>query len=304
MKINNFLLVCLVSMTLMACNDVIDFETPASGNSQIVIDAWITDEPGKEQSVKLMITQPYFDKATPPPALGATVFVANEDSVVYQFRDIKNDGNYIWTPRNKEDKILQVGKQYGLYVAYAGEEYISISKANRVPKIDSIVFTEESNPFAADTSLRKGFIGEFYGKDFAGNNDTYWIRSYRNDTLRNKPAQIQLAWDAAGSPANSFDGGTFILPIRRSVTEFGRLFKDKEKVKVDLYSITNEAFYFLSLVRQASQDGGLFSVPQSNIPSNIQNRKEKGKTPLGFFGVSMVSSFETFVDKTKAKKKQ
>ncbi len=299
------LLLSILSVVfLTACEDVIDYQTASSGNSQIVIDGWINDIEGQNQAIKLSLTQPYFENAPPKPALNATVFVANEDSVVYAFKDIKNDGNYVWIPKDKNDKILKIGKRYGLYVAYGGEEYISSSETRRVPVIDSITYTdEELSIVTSDTIPKKGFNAEFAARDFKGLDDTYLIKSYKNDTLRNKPNNLTLAWDAAGQQGANFDGFQFALPIRQSINDFPFLFQDKDKIKVEIYSIPNEAFFYISLVRALSQNGGLFATPTSNLPSNIINRKKDGKTPLGFFCTSAVSSLTVVVDKKKAKKK-
>jgi Domain of unknown function (DUF4249) len=304
MKKTILLFIGLFAVLLTACEDVINYQTPSSGNSQIVIDGWINDIEGQNQTIKLSLTQPYFENTAPKPALNATVFVADQDSVLFAFKDLKNDGNYVWIPKNKNDKILKVGKRYGLYVLYNGDEYISASETRRVPKIDSITYTDDEIPIVtSDTIPKKGYNAEFAARDFKGLDDTYWIKSYRNDTLRNKPNNLVLAWDAAGQQGANFDGFQFALPIRQSINDFPFLFQDKDKIKVEIYSITNEAFFYISLVRALSQNGGLFATPTSNLPSNIQNRKKDGKTPLGFFCTSAVSSLTTIVDKKKAKKK-
>ena len=294
---------------LASCEDVIDYQSAPSGKTQLVVDSWITDFAGQDQLVTLTLTQPYFEKTAPKPALNATVLVIDQDTITYTFKDVKQNGHYVWQPKNKNDKILTIGKRYALYIKYDGQEYVSTSETRRVPKIDSITYIEDTLPIVPNDSIKKtGFNAEFIATDFKGPNDTYWIRSYLNDTLKSSPNNITVAWDAAGSQGSNFDGGLFILPIRQSInTRPGdaspRLFQDKDKIRVDIYSIPNEAFFYLSLVRTVSQNGGIFATPISNIPSNVQNRVKGGLEPLGFFCTSAVSTLTTIIDKKKAKKK-
>jgi hypothetical protein len=293
----NIILLLLLATAIFSCEDVIELETDAAPG-QLAIDAWITDE-SKPQTVKLSLTQPYFDKNPIVPAKGATVFVISEDSIPYAFRDLKNNGEYVWQPSFPGEKILEVGKQYLLYVQYDKQEYISISKVNRVPPIDSINYFKEKFPFTPPNGPQEGFQADFYARDFKGEGDCYWIRTYRNDTLFNKPSQITVAYDAAFSPGGRADGLLFIIPLRASITP--ELYKENDEVKVELYSIPQEAFFFLQIVRTESTNGGIFATIPSNIPSNIRNRDEKSKVqPLGFFGVSAVSSLKMKIDPKKA----
>jgi hypothetical protein len=174
---------------------------------------------------------------------------------------------------------------------------------NRVPKIDSIsYFFDKSSPRNSDNSPKEGYVPEFYARDPKGEGDCYWIKSYKGKKLFNDPNDIISAYDGAFSPGVATDNILFILPIRRSI--FGRnLALVGDTVRVDLWSIPLEGFYFLQQVRQASQNGGLFAVPQTNIISNVQNVNPNGRKALGFFGTSAVSSLQVVVDAKKARAK-
>jgi hypothetical protein len=292
--------ICVLSAILFSsCTDVIDIQVK-EGVSQLSVDALI-DNKASTQTIKLSLTQGYFDNSSVKPALGATVYVVDEDSVIYEFKDFKNEGVYTYDAQNKP--LNKIDKQYGLYVNYGGEEFISLSKLNRVPKIDSITYAVEKLPIKPENGPQEGFLSQFFARDFDGEGDCYWIKAAKNKKYFSKATEIQVAYDAGFSPGSKTDGLLFILPIRTSIAR--ELYAEKDTLRVDVYSITREQFYYLQFVQQVSQDGSLFSTPLANIPTNITNRNSNSsKKAVGFFGISAISSAETIIDKAKAKPKK
>jgi hypothetical protein len=296
-NIFSILLVLFISFTLFSCTDVINLDVK-EGVSQLSVDALINNK-YENQIVKLTLTQGYFDNSPIKPALGATVILFDQDSTAHQFIDLKNDGNYTFDAKN--NPFNKIGNQYLLYINYNGEEYYSVSKLNRVPKIDSIAYEVDKVPVKPDNGPQEGFRPQFYANDFEGEGDCYWVKSAKNSKYFSKASEIKVAYDAGFSPGSKTDGLLFILPIRTLGNE---LFSDKDTLSVDLFSITQEQFYYLQFVQQVSQDGSLFSTPLSNLPTNIINRNDKStKKAVGFFGMSAVSSMSSVIDKTKAKPK-
>lgn len=298
-KIHNLVIISLLSVIIFSCTDVIDISVK-EGVSQLSVDALLNNK-AETQTIKLTLTQGYFDNSAIKPALGASVFVFDQDSVSYEFKDLKKDGTYIYDAKNKP--LNKIGKQYALYVNYGGNEFVSVSKLNRVPKIDSINYEVNKLPVKPANGPQEGFQPQFYAKDFEGDGDCYWIKSAKNKKYFSKATEIQVAYDAGFSPGSKTDGLLFILPIRTSVAR--ELYSDKDTLKVDVYSITQEQFFYLQFVQQVSQAGSLFSTPLANIPTNVVNRNLKStKKAIGFFGISAVSSMETIIDKNKAKPKK
>ncbi|PLK46242.1 DUF4249 domain-containing protein [Emticicia sp. TH156] len=286
------------SFSLFSCEDVVNLEVQ-EGVSQLAVDALVTNK-ASMQTIKLTLSQAYFDNSPVKPALGATVIVYDQDSVAHEFIDIKNNGNYVYDASQKP--LNKIGKQYALYIKYQGEEYVSLSKLNRVPKIDSINYKVERLPIKPDNGPQDGFQPQFYAKDFDGEGDCYWIKSAKNHKYFSKSTQISVSYDGGFSPGSKTDGLLFILPVRQSLG--GELYSDKDTLTVDIYSITQEQFYYLQTVQQVSSNGGLFATPLSNLPTNIINyRSNSSKKAVGFFGISAVSSAQAIIDKTKAKPK-
>jgi hypothetical protein len=286
---------------LASCEDIINLDIP-SGASQLVVDGWITNQPTK-QSIRLTESGAYFDNNAAKPVLNATVTVVDNKGKIFTFKDLKNNGLYVWSPTSTQDTLGRIGGSYTLNIKFGTEEYIARTRINRVPKIDSVTYFADKSAIApTDGSPREGYIAEFFGRDPQGGGDCYWIKSAKNDTLYNKTANITLAYDAGFSPGAATDGLPFILPIRRSISP--QFYQIKDKVRVELHSISLEAFYFLSQVRQESSNAGLFATAPANIFTNINNVNSNGRKALGFFGASAVNAFQVEIDAKKAKPKE
>lgn len=284
---------------LWACEDIIDLKTE-KGPPLLVVDGWITNQPGP-QEIRLTTSSAYFDNTPAPPVLGAEVRVEDDLGNIYRFNDENSKGVYRWEPSQPDSALGAIGRSYTLFISHGGDEYTAENQIKRVPPIDSLVFTHESWPFQPEEGPKDGFIAEFFARDFEGPGDCYWIKPLRDGKLfKNNPVFISIAYDAAYSKESAIDGLIFIQPLRQSLT-LGVLLEDNELVGVELHSINEEAFDFLRQIRTESSNGGLFAVPSSNIPTNIKGAN--GKKALGFFGASAVSKMEQRVDATKARPK-
>lgn len=285
-----------LSILLFSCEEVVDIDVK-DGVEQLVVDAWIVNE-AATQTVTLTLSQPYFDQTTQKPAIGAEVYLVREDSTVFKFIDENQTGKYTFTPESGKP-FLTLGEQAALYVKYGGEEFYSVSTLNRVPTIDSLRYEKFTWPIEPEDGPKKGILAEFYANDFAGVGDTYLVRSWKNDTLRAKADEMMLAYDAAFSAGGSVDGILFVQPIRSSITT--ELFLDGDKLKVELFSIPNDAFYIISQIQTETNNGGIFATPSANIPSNIINVNTNSTTKaLGLFMLTNVSRYTTIIDEDLA----
>ncbi|RAK02700.1 uncharacterized protein DUF4249 [Larkinella arboricola] len=273
----------LLLLGLTSCEDPIDINLK-TGPVQLAVDGWLTDQPGP-QTIRLMRTAGYFDAAQPPAALGATVIVADEDSVIHEFIDLKGNGTYVWTPKNGET-FGKIGKKYLLGIRYEGQEYYAISQMQPVPTVDSLVFREEKlNPVSSET----GFLSEFYATDLPGQADYYWIRTYHNGKRLDGTNNIVVSYNGSFNGSADTDGLLFIQPIRWSINPED-LYQMNDSVRVEVLSITPDAFYFFQQLSTQINNGGLFASPPANVPTNIVNRNASGPKAVGFFGVSALSS--------------
>lgn len=296
------LIAALLLFTILAgCETIIDPKL-AEADDVLVIDAWLDSEL-KEQTIRLTLSQPYFDNAEPRGITGAKVTVTNQTTgVVYEFRETLNEskrmtipGNYFWRPYG--EPIGLPGHRFKLLVQTNSETYQATASIGRVPVIDSISFLfEKELGFFPDR-----YTAEFWARDPAGRGDTYWIKAWKNDSLLLRPSEINVAFDAGFSEGGNLDGVTFITPIRQAVNPFNTdaegNFKSPylpgDSLRVEIHSISKEAFTFLNeVVVQTDRSGGfgeLFAQPIANVGTNIFNAKSSGKPALGFFNVAAIS---------------
>lgn len=291
----------ILSLTLMSCEDVIQLDIPKT-DPYLVVDGSITNLAG-EQVIKLSKSQDLLSLATVEGVKNATVKVTDDLGKIYEFKDLKNNGKYIWTPAKPTDIMGVVGRSYTLEINAEGEKYTAISKLNRVPKIDSIVYKlDDANIRQRGTGKPdKGYDAVFYATDPKGVGDCYRVKIYKNDTLKNSADNIVIAYDAIGNKSPIGDGLTFIRPLRRLAST--ELYRENDRVKVELLSITEAHFDFWTQLRQELNNAGLFARPAARIPSNINNViTNSAKQASGWFGTSAISSMEVKIDKAKAVK--
>ena len=268
---------------LEGCTTVIDAQLD-TGPTQLSVDCLLTDQPGP-QTIRLTQTAAYFDSSTPPAALSATVTVADDAGKTYAFTDPDNDGYYVWQPTSK-DALGQTGRTYQLSIAYKGETFRASSKMNRVPTVDSIIFVKKKlNPL----STKQGYRAEFYARDVPGAVDYYRIRFFRNGELQSKTGDIITSQDGAFRGTANTDGLMFIAPIRQSVNP-DSLYALNDIVKVEVHSLTSEAFDFWQQVQTQITNGGLFARPPANVPTNVVNTAPNGRKATGFFITSAIRS--------------
>ena len=290
----------LIGVTLAglftACEDKIDPKLESAAPI-LVVDAWVNNMAGA-QTIILSQSQSYFDNTLPPGVKSASVTVTDDQGKVYTFaEDDKNPGYYLWKPSGSE-VFGTVERKYKLQIVVNGETFISETRMGRVPPVDSVTFDKSKRIGSKDSIVR----GEFWATDPQGPGDAYFIRSYKNGVLLNKPSEINIAFDAGFSAGGATDGVTFITPIRRGINpndedDDGLLlspFGEGDSVNVQIHSISVAAFTYLNQVSiQTDRPGGfqeLFARPLANVSTNISNVNTAGSKVLGFFNVASVSS--------------
>ena len=292
-----------LSVSLMSCEDVIQLNVPET-EKYLVVEGTITNVAG-EQFIKLTESQALLSTTTPKAVTNAIVKVTDNTGKVYEFKDTKNEGKYIWTPSTATEAMGAIGKTYTLRIDADGESYQAVSELKRVPKIDSIVYKYESSGRVnqtGDNKPKEGYDANFYAKDFVGVGDCYRVKVYKNGKMFSGADNIIIAYDALLNKSSVGDGLMFILPLRRAISP--ELYLENDKLKVELNSITEPHFDFWTQFRTELNNTGLFSTPAARIPCNVINiSTTPKKQAAGWFGTSAVSSLEVTIDKNKAVKR-
>jgi hypothetical protein len=296
------LIILLLGILAWSCETNIDPDLPDAPPVTFV-DAWINNKI-EPQVIRVKKTLPYFEADEFPGVTGADVKIIDNDNQEYIFVESEtNPGDYIWTPQDDSSRFGHIGNEYLLTITIDDIVLESYSRMNRVPEIDSVTFRyEEGNNFFPDS-----FFAQFFAVDPVGPGDSYWIKAFKNGVFLNKPNEINIAYDAGFSAGSQIDGITFIQPIRDGVNPFEQdennnflsPYEPGDSVYVEIYSITNLTYYYMTQVAvQIDRPGGfaeLFATPLSNVISNIVNTTND-KPVIGFFSVSAVSSQGSWLD--------
>ena len=290
------LLALLIGLFFLSCEQVIN-PTLQPAAPVLVVDAWVNNK-WEKQTIRLTQTQPYFDDAQPTGVSGAVVTVTDpEYEIVYTFTESSTKkGSYEWTPDAHTFGAIE--HNYKLSIVLNGETFEATSHMGRVPPIDSITFEKDVRNVNKEKTR---YQGQFWAVDPLGIGDSYWIRATKNDTLLNRPSELNIAYDAAFTAGGDADGVTFIPPIRRGITPDNSSdennpspFWPGDSVYVEINSITLAAFNYLNEVKvQTDRPGGfseLFARPIANVSTNVMNTNPKGSAVMGFFNVGAVTA--------------
>lgn len=297
-NINIFQLIAVsaLAMLLVSCEDVIDVNL-ANAEPQTVIDAWLTDIPGATQTIVVSETQSYFDSIQATGLTGAEITLTAGDKQIV-FSDAGN-GNYTWTPDSNES-LSTYANTYELKISYDNVDYTSSATIGRVPEIDEIRQEKRENELGA---VDGGIYLEFIARDLEGLGDSYWIKTYKNGAYLNKASEINLAFDAGFTAGSQSDGLIFIPPIRELTNPMPDEDAEEESpwavgdtCRVEIHSISNQAFRFMEVVRDQILNGtnGIFAEPLANAQGNISASNDK--EALGVFNIAKVSSLEYIVE--------
>ncbi len=308
-----YTLLSTLAVSIFSCEDVITIDTPKN-ETKLVVEALLNDNPTL-QTIKLTISQNYFDNTEPKPATGAVCKIIDSNKNVYEFKQRTIEGKltsyFDWLPTKTTPKIGNVGNAFTLDIAYEGQNYTSSASILPVTTVDSISYAYKENTTPGPNSpnapegeepAKKGYLPELFARDLKGLGNCYYIKGYSYSKANKKWTidNSQLAYDAAFQKGSQADNLVFILPIRTAVS--GKLLQEGDSIRAEIFSITEPHFYFIQAAKQEQSNGGLFATPPSQLPTNVFNKALGGKKAMGWFSISSRSTFQTVIDPKKAVK--
>jgi hypothetical protein len=217
--------------------------------------------------------------------MGATVFIkdiSGSKGQIFKFNDSGN-GKYIFAPNPSNGDTFSVGHSYTLVVIINGDTITGNASIHPTSRIDNFLFTNSSNG-----------LGKFiycFARDLVGVGNTYWVKTYRNDVFWNSMDSLNIAYDMNRDPISQ-DGGQF-----NSLISYDLINNSKhpwlkgDRAKVEIHSISLDAYYYLSKISDEYHNGGLFATPPINIGTNLRllHGSNSGTSIRGFFDMSAVS---------------
>ena len=289
-----YIIISLFGLTMFfSCEDAIDVEL-AEVDAQFVVDAWLHDMDDRIPEVRIGLSQPFVDSSFQESLENAIVTITNGDNTTYSLVYSSISQSYQLT---SEDLLLwreePIGQTFALNIDIDGVMLTAQNEKLRVPEIDSILQElRTDDPFVDD-----GIFCNFFATDLEGVGDTYWVRTFKNGDYLNKPAEINITFDAGFSPGGEVDNLVFIQPIQELNNPVDENFAPipylpGDSIRVELHSISNSAFFFMEVLRDQllNSSNGIFAEPLANTNGNISS--SDGTEVLGFFNVSSVSIIE------------
>ncbi len=275
-----------------SCEDVVQIKLD-EGSKLFVIDAFINDL-RSDQIVRVTTNDTYFSNRQAPPVENASVELLDlNTNATYNFTYTSN-GKYVYSI-GPSDTIARNGHKYILKVTINGETYTSLNEQNRPAAIDSIAsyYNDGSDPFSGPKDTYNCLL---FAKDKADNNpDYYWVRTFRNDTLFNDPADLNITIDGVGGPVtNAPEDSTEFTP---PATFLGfKTYAYHDKCRVQIHSISRETYFFFLQAIQQINNAGLFATTPENIKTNISTPSTATTRAIGWFSISSAVTKEKLVE--------
>lgn len=269
MKQQLYIALVFVATILFSCEKEIDFDLNNQENARLVVEASITNQT-KVHTVELTRTTSYYENQAAPRETGATVTVFDGNTT--QTLTETSPGTY-QTPSTYAGVI---GRTYTLNITTKDNEtYTATSLLEPVAAIDTVLF-EVGKDFENFDVL----IMQHFGPEPAGVGNNYmWLVDINGIDYTEKVVDLMFVTD-------EFVDGNYIAGF-----EFQEIYledlpqDDTLNVTVEMHSISKPYYDFLlAILLETEFNGGLFSGPPANIPSNISNGA------LGFFRASAVST--------------
>jgi hypothetical protein len=264
-------LLILIVPFLFSCEDEIDAKL-GEGKSLLVVDGWITDQPGPH-IVKLSTTAPYFSNSPAPRVSHAEVSISDTEGHIITLTEIE-PGIYE-TPASFRGRV---GYTYALHINVNGDRYEAHTEIRRPAVIDSL----SQKYREASMNWQEGYYVLYNGQDHAGLGDFFRFKLYVNDTLQNKPENLLISTDR-------FYDGKYLhgVELHRKPLRKG------DHVRVESWSITEYAYlYYIEMLAQI-KNGGLFANVPANVRSNIMPvGSGNSREATGYFGGASIASKE------------
>lgn len=293
-----------IVLVICSCTEVIDINLNDDKHSRLVVEGKITTET-KAHRIRLTRSSDYFSNKPSPREIGASVTISDSENEFILHESTSEPGIYETDP----GFFGRVGQTYKLNIVTSdGKEYSSSAYLDTVFNMDSVLYEYTEDFFRV---MQWGFyeskgiyilslyaqepegIGNCYQFDiylqneygeYIKDNDTLNEAVYQNDELIDGLYIMGAEFYALDREIFNKDTIQIYDPDNGGNIDALRISKN---IRIEMLSIPQEQIdYNIAVLYETEFQGGMFSGPPSNIPSNISNGA------LGFFTASDITSLD------------
>ncbi|WP_179019305.1 DUF4249 domain-containing protein [Winogradskyella forsetii] len=255
--------ILLVFSLFYTCEDVIDVDLNEA-EPRLVIEAsinWLKNTTGNEQSIKLSLSAPFFDDATPP-ANGATVQITDANNNTFNFVEEADTGIY----RNN-NFIPVIDGVYNLTINYNGEIYAASETLKSVVPIEFVEQNNEGGFTGEDIELKTYFTDP---PDI----DNFYFFEYISD--------IPVVPTLDVLDDEFIDGNQIFAYYTEEDLESG------DEVIMRHFGVSEQYYEFMFILLQqgSEQGGGPFETQPATVRGNCINTTNSDNYPFGYFRLS------------------
>lgn len=304
----------------MACIDPFKVDVP-EGQQLVTIEGIIHNGPGPH-TITISRTATYGSvfEGLIRPVTGARVVIRDNEGLIIFLEEMENSrGNYT-TPSGFR---AEIGKSYTLQIqTVEGKVYTSLpERVESSPAIENVSLKTVIIPVEGEIVPRSGvqLISEI--NDPADQKNFYfWRLSPLVHVLEARPDLFVIMETRAPAPKDccticyrteatgnqslfiaqddNFNGLTTRIPAG-FIEDNGLRFVSKLRVDLKQYSISQEAYRFLRLVKQQAEiSGSIFDPPPATIRGNMISLDDPDEVVLGYFMAAGESSRRIYIDRS------
>jgi hypothetical protein len=268
----NIFFILLTASIFFSCEETIILDAQQVA-PVLVIESHLTTEK-KLHNVKLSLSVDFYFDKKPPAVTDAIVSITDLTTLeTYEFKHNQSGHDFYEGVFISEESFQGVvGHTYELRVNYDGELYTGQETILPVIEIEELKYRQNISELS--DPKKEGYFYEILlnANEPQETDDYYMFKFYRNDSLIfAREADLYFTDDEfLGERIKDLP-----LPI---------FFSKGDKARVEMYSITRQAFIYLNdLIIVMHNDSGMFSPPPANPRNNLTNGA------MGYFMASDVS---------------
>ncbi|KFF06232.1 DUF4249 domain-containing protein [Flavobacterium reichenbachii] len=266
MKKARFLMVFLLSLFFLSCEEVVDVDLDTAA-PKLVIEAainWKKGTTGTQQTIQLSTTTGYFENVIPVVS-GAVVSIKNSKNQQFNFTENSKTGRYVCNNFKPE-----INETYTLTVVSGGNTYTASETLKSVAPI---------------TRLEQNNEGGFTGKDIE-------VKAFFTDPPEDNFYLFKYTYSSKITSSYYVSEDKFYQGNEIFSSSDDDELKPGDEIEITHYGISKQYYNYMNILVSiaGSNVGGPFQSPPATVRGNIINTTDKTNYPLGYFSLSEIDS--------------